>query len=72
MVHSVLGLTVTWLCLLHPTAGYTKTAAKNKCPNTPNVIDGDGFYDFMVLLRNLVTDFKRPVTYVHGDSHVFM
>lgn len=57
------------VALASSSADYTKTPAT---PATPNVIGGDGFFDFMVLLRNLVRDFKRPVTYVHGDSHVFL
>jgi hypothetical protein len=32
----------------------------------------DGYKDFMIALRNHVRDFKRPVAYVHGDSHVFL
>ncbi len=27
--------------------------------------------DFLVALRDKVIDFKKPVTYVHGDSHYF-
>jgi len=29
----------------------------------------DGFHDFLVALRDRVTAFRRPVAYVHGDSH---
>lgn len=32
----------------------------------------DGFHDFLVALRTAVTDFKKPVAYVHGDSHYFI
>jgi hypothetical protein len=31
----------------------------------------DGFKDFLVALRTEVIDFRRPVVYVHGDSHYF-
>jgi len=31
----------------------------------------DGFHDFLVALRNEVIAFRRPVAYVHGDSHYF-
>lgn len=31
----------------------------------------DGFHDFLVALRDEVIAFKRPVAYVHGDSHYF-
>ncbi|NOU42469.1 MAG: hypothetical protein HOO87_02650 [Methyloglobulus sp.] len=31
----------------------------------------DGYVDFLVALREKVIDFKKPVAYVHGDSHYF-
>jgi hypothetical protein len=31
----------------------------------------DGFQDFMLALRTEVAAFRRPVAYVHGDSHYF-
>jgi hypothetical protein len=31
----------------------------------------DGFHDFLAALRSDVVDFKKPVVYVHGDSHYF-
>jgi hypothetical protein len=31
----------------------------------------DGYLDFLLALRNNVIDFKKPVAYVHGDSHYF-
>src|SRR5262245_55642528 len=42
-------------------------------PKTLVETDGqpDGFHDFLVKLRELTIDFKRPVVYVHGDSHYF-
>jgi hypothetical protein len=31
----------------------------------------DGFQTFLVALRDQVIAFKKPVAYVHGDSHYF-
>jgi len=31
----------------------------------------DGFHDFLVALREDAVKFRRPVVYVHGDSHYF-
>jgi hypothetical protein len=31
----------------------------------------DGYHDFLVALREQVIAFKKPVSYVHGDSHYF-
>jgi hypothetical protein len=31
----------------------------------------DGFHDFLVAVRAASVDFRRPVVYVHGDSHYF-
>jgi len=31
----------------------------------------DGFHDFLIALRDRVIAFRRPVAYVHGDSHYF-
>jgi hypothetical protein len=31
----------------------------------------DGYKDFLVALRNEVIAFRKPVAYVHGDSHYF-
>ena len=31
----------------------------------------DGFHDFLTALRERVIEFRRPVAYVHGDSHYF-
>jgi hypothetical protein len=33
--------------------------------------DPDGFKDFLLALREEVIAFKKPVVYVHGDSHYF-
>jgi hypothetical protein len=42
-------------------------------PKTLAETDGlaDGFQDFLVALREQVISFKKPVAYVHGDSHYF-
>ncbi len=42
-------------------------------PQTLLETDGqpDGFHDFLAALRDAVIDFKKPVAYVHGDSHYF-
>ena len=31
----------------------------------------DGYHDFLVALRERVIGFRKPVAYVHGDSHYF-
>ena len=31
----------------------------------------DGFRDFLLALRDEVVAFRKPVAYVHGDSHYF-
>ncbi len=46
-----------------------KTLAET--PNQPDGHTADGFVDYLNALRNLVIDFKKPVAYVHGDSHYF-
>ncbi len=42
-------------------------------PKTLAETDGapDGFQSFLLALRDEVTAFRRPVAYVHGDSHYF-
>jgi len=44
-------------------------------PNTliqvPSVTDPDGYFDFLVALREEVIAFRRPVAFVHGDTHYF-
>ena len=49
------------------------TRAPLRDPKTLAQTDGqpDGYRDFLVALRAEVTAFKRPVAYVHGDSHYF-
>lgn len=47
--------------------------APNRDPKTLTQIgtDPDGYKDFLVALRAEVTAFRKPVAYVHGDSHYF-
>jgi hypothetical protein len=49
----------------------TRTSPRN--PQTLAETDAlpDGFKDFLVALRNEVIAFRKPVAYVHGDSHYF-
>ncbi len=37
----------------------------------PGITDPDGFFAFLTALRAEVIVFKRPVAFVHGDSHYF-
>jgi hypothetical protein len=50
-------------------------AGLTRNPNTlvqdATVTDPDGYFDYLVALRNEVIAFQRPVAYVHGDSHYF-
>jgi hypothetical protein len=47
------------------------TRAPLRDPRTLAETDGqpDGFQDFLVALRDEVIAFRKPVAYVHGDSH---
>jgi hypothetical protein len=49
------------------------TRAPLRDPRTLDETDGqpDGFRDFLVAVRSAAIDFRRPVVYVHGDSHYF-
>jgi hypothetical protein len=49
------------------------TRAPLRDPKTLAETDGqpDGFQAFLTALRARVIDFRRPVAYVHGDSHYF-
>jgi hypothetical protein len=49
------------------------TRAPLRDPKTLAQTDGqpDGFVAFLTALRDQVIDFRRPVAYVHGDSHYF-
>ncbi len=49
------------------------TRAPLRDPKTLAETDGqpDGFQSFLVALRDQVVQFKKPVAYVHGDSHYF-
>jgi hypothetical protein len=47
--------------------------APNRDPGTlvQTGTDPDGFKDFLLALRKEVVAFRKPVAYVHGDSHYF-
>src|SRR5205085_8914849 len=49
------------------------TRAPLRNANTLAETDGqpDGFHDFLVALRAEVISFRKPVAFVHGDSHYF-
>ena len=49
------------------------TRAPLRNPRTLAETDGqpDGFQEFLIALRDEVTAFRKPVAYVHGDSHYF-
>src|SRR5499427_5571885 len=49
------------------------TRAPLRDPKTLAETDGqpDGFQSYLTALRNEVIAFRRPVAYVHGDSHYF-
>jgi len=49
------------------------TRAPLRDPRTLAETDGqpDGFKDYLLALRNEVITWRKPVTYVHGDSHYF-
>lgn len=49
------------------------TRAPLRDPKTLNESDGqpDGFAEYLSALRDAVIEFRRPVAYVHGDSHYF-
>jgi hypothetical protein len=49
------------------------TRAPLRDPKTLAETDGapDGFQEFLLALRDQVIAFRRPVAYVHGDSHYF-
>jgi hypothetical protein len=49
------------------------TRAPLRNPNTLVETDAnpDGFHDYLAALRDHVIAFRRPVAYVHGDTHYF-
>jgi hypothetical protein len=49
------------------------TRAPLRDPQTLAETDGqpDGFQSFLAAVRNEVVAFRKPVAYVHGDSHYF-
>ena len=58
--------------------GFDKTDGTRTLIRDPNTLiqdasikDPDGYFDYLLALRDEVTAFQRPVAYVHGDSHYF-
>lgn len=49
----------------------TRTATRDPKTMAQTDKDPDGFQDYLVTLREEVMAFRRPVLYVHGDSHYF-
>lgn len=49
----------------------TRAALRNPQTLAEQGTQPDGYRDFLLALRTAVTDFGRPVAYVHGDSHYF-
>ena len=49
------------------------TRGPTRNPQTLAETDGapDGYVSFLTKLRQLTIDFRKPVVYVHGDSHYF-
>ena len=56
--------------------GWDQSDSTRTSPRDPKTLaqtDGqpDGFQDFLIALRERVIAFRRPVAYVHGDTHYF-
>jgi hypothetical protein len=56
--------------------GFDATDATRAPVRDPNILaetDGlpDGFQEFLLAFRDQIIAFKKPVAYVHGDSHYF-
>jgi hypothetical protein len=49
----------------------TRAPSRNPLTLAESAAATDGFKDFLVTLRNQTIAFKKPVAYVHGDSHYF-
>jgi hypothetical protein len=49
----------------------TRAATRNPSTLVQTSAGPDGFRDFLLALREEVVRFRRPVSYVHGDSHYF-
>src|SRR5262245_27601078 len=51
----------------------TRTVIRNASTlvQDKTITDPDGYFDFLSALRDEVTAFRRPVAFVHGDSHYF-
>ena len=53
------------------TADPTRSPLRNPTTLVETDAAPDGFHDFLVALREEVSAFRKPVAYVHGDSHYF-
>jgi hypothetical protein len=49
----------------------TRAPVRNPVTLAEAVASTDGYKDFLLALRDQVTSFRKPVAYVHGDSHYF-
>jgi len=49
----------------------TRAPLRNPQTLAESVAATDGYHDFLAALRDRVIAFRKPVAYVHGDSHYF-
>ena len=49
----------------------SRAAKRNAMTLVETDVNPDGYRDFLLALREEVVRFRRPVAYVHGDSHYF-
>jgi len=49
----------------------TRAPVRNPATLAEAVAATDGYRDYLLALRDQVTAFRKPVAYVHGDSHYF-
>ena len=50
---------------------HARAAARPEDAGRDRRTAADGFQDFLVALRDATIAFRKPVAYVHGDSHYF-
>jgi hypothetical protein len=63
---------VMFISQADPGFGLTEIDGPARDPQTlAQVVPPDGFQEFLLALRDEVTAFRKPVAYVHGDSHYF-
>jgi hypothetical protein len=53
------------------TSGYPGTPVRNPVTLVQAPGQPDGFVDFLTAVREEVIAFRKPVAFVHGDSHYF-